>query len=287
MADGLFTKPSKFASLRMVGKNSLMFAPGDLSNSPSINYNNISYESQSLIGNRPMEKQVIREWVWRRMAQGGPRGNPYGGIPPFPGQNKAAERLRRTSLYKESFSVMVPPDRAQLQVRINLLQDRKRLIMATPGLRDGFREIASSGIPPSRWAKAVSSVGVSQYGRKLASTLDEIGGVDLLITGAVAVSLQGDRIGKGTGYFDLEYMILREIGSAGEKTRVIAVVDDLQVFKELTWNERDVSIDLIVTPTKSIPVHHPRPRPKGIDWLSLQPRQLRRMRPLREIRKSR
>lgn len=218
------------------------------------------------------------------MAQGGLHGDPYGRIPPFPGQNKAAERLRRTTLYKENFSVMVPPDRAQLQVRINLLQDRKRLIMATPGLRGGFREIPNSGIPPSRWGKAVSSGGVTRYGRKLASTLGEIGRIDLLVTGAVAVSLQGDRIGKGTGYFDLEYMILREIGSAGEKTPVIAVVDDLQVFKELRWNEKDVSIDLIITPTKSIPVHHPRPRPKGIDWLSLQPRQMKGMRPLRELR---
>ncbi len=221
------------------------------------------------------------------MAQGGLHGNPSGRIPPFRGQNKAAERLRRTTLYRESFSVMVPPDRAQLQVRINLLQDRKRLIMATPGLRDGFREIPSSRISPSVWTRAVSSAGVMRYGRKLASTVREIGQVDLLVTGAVAVSLQGDRIGKGTGYFDLEYMILREIGSAGEKTPVIAVVDDLQVFKEIPWNEKDVSIDLIVTPTTSIPVHHPRPRPKGIDWLSLQPRQTRGMRPLRELSSSR
>ncbi len=233
-----------------------------------------------------MEKQEVREEVWGKMARGDLHGNPYGRIPPFPGQNKAAERLRRTTLYKKSFSVMVPPDRVQLQVRINLLQDRKRLIMATPGLRDGFYEIPNSRIPPSLWAKAVSSVGVTRYGRKLVSTLAEIGRVDLLVTGAVAVSLQGDRIGKGTGYFDLEYMILREIGSAGEKTPVIAVVDDLQVLKELPWNEKDVSIDLIVTPTTYITVHHPRPRPKGIDWLSLQPRQMRGMRPLRELSRS-
>jgi 5-formyltetrahydrofolate cyclo-ligase len=210
-----------------------------------------------------MEKHEIREWVWRRMAQGGLHGNPYGRIPPFPGQNKAAERLRRTTLYKKSFSVMVPPDRA----------------------RDGFREIPSSRISPSLWTKAVSSVGVMRYGRRLASTLREIGRIDLLVTGAVAVSLQGDRIGKGTGYFDLEYMILREIGSVGGKTPVIAVVDDLQVFKELPWNGKDVSIDLIVTPTRSIAVQHPRPRPKGIDWPSLQPRQTRGMRPLWELRR--
>ena len=217
------------------------------------------------------------------MAHEGLHRDPHGRIPPFPGQNKAAERLRRTTLYRKSLTVMVPPDRPQLQVRINLLQDRKRLIMATPGLRDGFYEIPVNQISPSLWAKAVSSSGVTRYGRKLATTVGEIGQVDLLVTGAVAVSLQGDRIGKGTGYFDLEYMILREIGSTGEGTPVIAVVDDLQVFEELPWQEKDVSIDLILTPTTSIPVHHPRPRPKGVDWLSLQGRQMRAMRPLREL----
>ncbi len=217
------------------------------------------------------------------MAHEGVYGDPHGRIPPFSGQNKAAERLRRTTLYKESFSVMVPPDRPQLQVRINLLQDHKRLIMATPGLRDGFYEIPVTQISPSHWARAVSSSGVMRYGRKLATTVGEIGRVNLLVTGAVAVSLQGDRIGKGTGYFDLEYMILRMIGAAGEGTSIIAIVDDLQVFDELPWQEKDVSIDLILTPTTSIPVHHPRPRPRGIDWLSLQPRQMRGMRPLREL----
>ncbi|UCD71495.1 MAG: hypothetical protein JSW70_00480 [Syntrophobacterales bacterium] len=230
---------------------------------------------------------MIREEVWRKIAQEGLHADPYGRIPPFPGQNKAAERLRRTTLYKESLNVMVPPDRPQLQVRINLLQDRKRLIMATPGLRDGFYEIPGGQIPPYLWAKAVSSVGVTRYGRKLSTTLDEIGRVNLMVMGAVAVSLEGDRIGKGTGYFDLEYMILREIGSASEETPIVAVLGDLQIFEELPWGEKDVSIDLIVTPTASIPIRHPRPRPRGIDWPSLQGRQMRRMRPLRELVRAR
>jgi 5-formyltetrahydrofolate cyclo-ligase len=182
---------------------------------------------------------------------------------------------------------MVPPDRPQLQVRINLLQDRKRLIMATPGLRDGFYEIRANRTPPPLWAKAVSSSGVTRYGRRLATTLGEIGPIDLLVTGAVAVSLQGDRIGKGTGYFDLEYMVLREIGSASDETPVVAIVDDPQVFEELPWAQKDVSVDLILTPTKTIPVHHPRPRPGGVDWLALQHRQIRKMRPLWELGKSR
>ena len=231
----------------------------------------------------PMDKQEIRQAVWLKMIQNGLYGDPHGRIPSFPGQNKAAERLRRTTPYKESVTVMVPPDRPQLQVRINLLQDRKRLIMATPRLRDGFFEIRGYGILPPKWGKAVSSIGVTRYGRKLATTLGEIGEIDLLVTGAVAVSLRGDRIGKGTGYFDLEYMILREIGSVREETYIIAIVDDLQIFPDLPWSEKDVSIDLIITPTRSIPTPYRRSRPKGIAWTSLNRRQIRRMRPLWEL----
>ena len=233
--------------------------------------------------NIPMEKQEIREEVWGRMIQTGFYGDPHGRIPPFPGQNKAAEILRRTTPYKESSTVMVPPDRPQLQVRINVLQDRKRLIMASPGLRDGFFEVRGNGILPPRWGKAVSSTGVTRYGRRLATTVGEIGEVDLLVTGAVAVSLRGDRIGKGTGYFDLEYMILREIGSVREEVHVVTIVDDLQVFPDLPWSEKDVSIDLILTPTRSISIPHRRPRPKGIDWTSLNRRQMRGVRPLWEL----
>ncbi|MBW2039748.1 MAG: hypothetical protein JRI46_09145 [Deltaproteobacteria bacterium] len=63
---------------------------------------------------------------------------PHGTIPTFPGQNKAAERLRGLEVYKRARTIMVPPDQAQLQVRVNAVLDSKRLIMATPGLRDGF-----------------------------------------------------------------------------------------------------------------------------------------------------
>lgn len=235
----------------------------------------------------PKEKQAIREEIWRKMAQEGFHADPYGRIPPFPGQNKAAERLRRTSPYKESTTVLVPPDRPQFQVRINLLQDRKRLIMPTPGFQDGFYEIPGNLMAPSLWGKAVSSTGVTRYGRKLPTSFAVIGEVDLMVTGAVAVSRQGDRIGKGTGYFDLEYTILKEIGSVLEEVPIIAVVHDLQVFEELPWDEKDVSIDLIVTPTTTIQVHNPRRRPIGIDWPAIPGRQMRRMRPFRELAGSR
>ena len=83
-------------------------------------------------------KERIRKEIWEVMKARGLSPAPDGTIPTFPGQNRAAERLRRLEVYRRAKTIMVPPDQAQLQVRINALLDGKRLIMATPGLRDGF-----------------------------------------------------------------------------------------------------------------------------------------------------
>jgi len=210
---------------------------------------------------------------------------PYGTIPTFPGQNKAAERLRRLQVYKNARTIMVPPDQAQLQVRINTLLDSKRLIMATPGLRDGFYLFEMGEVKIKNLVMAVRSSGVKKFGKRLATTQRDIGEIDLLITGAVAVGLQGGRIGKGSGYFDLEYMILREIGSVKESTQIVALVDDLQVREEVPMEEKDVSMDFIVTPTRFIKVETDIQRPTKIIWELMDEHSIRRMRPLREVRK--
>ena len=180
---------------------------------------------------------------------------------------------------------MVPPDQAQLQVRINTLLDSKRLIMATPGLRDGFYLFEMGEVKIKNLVMAVRSSGVKKFGKRLATTQRDIGEIDLLITGAVAVGLQGGRIGKGSGYFDLEYMILREIGSVKESTQIVALVDDLQVREEVPMEEKDVSMDFIVTPTRFIKVETDIQRPTKIIWELMDEHSIRRMRPLREVRK--
>lgn len=95
--------------------------------------------------------------------------------------------------------------------------------MATPGLEEGFYEV-SGNVFKRLWEHAIRSSGIIRYGKKLHTSYEDIGRVDLLITGAVAVSGLGERIGKGTGYFDWEYQILCEIGSVNETTPVVTVV---------------------------------------------------------------
>jgi len=228
----------------------------------------------------PSLKATLREEIW------GASPAAEGTIPTFPGQNKAAERLRGLAIYQRAGTIMVPPDQAQLQVRVNAIMDGKRLIMATPGLRDGFYLLHKGAIKTRDWQQAARSSGVRRFGKRLNTTHKEIGIIDLMATGAVAVDLQGGRIGKGSGYFDLEYMILREIGSVNEQTPICALVDDLQVREHVPMEEKDVAVDFISTPTRAITIEKRLVRPSQIPWDLLPEKALKGMRPLKELRKS-
>ncbi|OGP52954.1 MAG: hypothetical protein A2Y65_05260 [Deltaproteobacteria bacterium RBG_13_52_11] len=233
----------------------------------------------------PIIKASIREETWGEMDAKGLSFAPQGTIPTFPGQNKAAERLRGLEIYQRARTIMVPPDQAQLQVRVNALSDGKRLIMATPGLRDGFYLLEKKGIKVKDWKRASRSSGVRRFGKSLSTARQEIGAIDLLATGAVAVDLQGGRIGKGSGYFDLEYMILREIGSINERTPVVALVDDLQVREVVPMEEKDVTVDFIVTPSRVITIERTLERPSQVSWTLLDEKTIKGMRPLKELRR--
>jgi 5-formyltetrahydrofolate cyclo-ligase len=222
-------------------------------------------------------KASIREKVWEKLGF-------HGLIPPFEGAGKAAERLRGLPEYKSAKRVMVPPDQAQLQVRINALMDGKELIMASPGLREGFFLVRKDMIKVPLWPKALRGSNIAFYGKPL--SLKEIGEIDLLITGAVAVGLNGGRLGKGKGYFDLEYQILREIGAVKEDVPIVAHVDDSQVFDEVPLEEGDVSVNVIVTPTRVLRVNAPLWRPQGIKWDRIPSKLIKRMKLLWELSRS-
>jgi 5-formyltetrahydrofolate cyclo-ligase len=222
-------------------------------------------------------KASIREKVWEKLGF-------HGLIPPFEGAGKAAERLRGLPEYKSAKRVMVPPDQAQLQVRINALMDGKELIMASPGLREGFFLVRKDMIKVPLWPKALRGSNIAFYGKPL--SLKEIGEIDLLITGAVAVGLNGGRLGKGKGYFDLEYQILREIGAVKEDVPIVAHVDDSQVFVEVPLEEGDVSVNVIVTPTRVLRVNAPLWRPQGIKWDRIPSKLIKRMKVLWELSRS-
>jgi len=74
--------------------------------------------------------------------------------------------------------------------------------------------------------------------------------VDLFVAGSVTVSPNGGRLGKGTGYSDQEYALLKDSGALSPETLVVTTVHDVQIVENISSQEWDVPVNIIVTPTK-------------------------------------
>jgi 5-formyltetrahydrofolate cyclo-ligase len=97
-----------------------------------------------------------------------------------------------------------------------------------------------------------------------------------VLTGSVAVNLNGARVGKGGGFSDLEYGILIDAGKIDEHTVIATTVHPIQILREnLQVTSHDLPVDLIATPRAVIEVDGAYSRPRGILWDHLQPPQIR------------
>lgn len=153
----------------------------------------------------------------------------YNRIPNIVGADAAASKLQELPEYKDVQCVEVNPDKAQEIVRRVILEDKKKLYVPVPRLKDGFlKHIAvPESSPKSVIVKAVNRKGLEFKGT-IINVTDKVQ-IDMLIIGSVAVSKNGYRIGKGKGYADLEYAILLEMGAITENTLIITTVHDCQV----------------------------------------------------------
>jgi 5-formyltetrahydrofolate cyclo-ligase len=103
-------------------------------------------------------------------------------------------------------------------------------------------------------------------------TPKELGHIDLVVVGSVAVNATGARVGKGGGYSDLEFALARELGAVTASTPVLTTVHGFQVTKAtIPMMDHDVPVDLIVTPERIIRTPQAFAKPRGIHWPRLKP----------------
>ncbi|MDQ7801444.1 MAG: 5-formyltetrahydrofolate cyclo-ligase [Armatimonadota bacterium] len=210
-------------------------------------------------------KQAVRERVWRLLADRGVARFPgaWGRIPNFQGAEEAAQRLASTEEWRRARVVKANPDRPQLPVRTRALAEGKLLYVAVPRLAkpEPFVCVDPARLR-SRPRDAASIRGAFRHGRPVG--LAEMVRVDLVVCGSVAVNRQGARVGKGGGYSDLEFGLLREFGLVDDETVVATTVHPLQILTDdLPETEHDFRVDLIVTPEEVLRTPAG-PRPPGI-----------------------
>jgi 5-formyltetrahydrofolate cyclo-ligase len=227
-------------------------------------------------------KQAIRLEVWRRLDAEGISTFPRpvrGRIPNVKGADQAAERLAHTPEWRAAKVVKVNPDAPQRPVRYRALKEGKTLLMPTPRLRDNFVLVRTD----KAW-EASSIKGAFALGTLVA--LDDVPRIDLLVFGSVAVSPDGDRVGKGEGYAELEFAVLRQTGRVPEDVPIATTVHDAQVVEAIPREAFDVTLDLICTPTRTIRPQNRGPRPPGVLWDQLGEERLGEMPILQALRAS-
>jgi 5-formyltetrahydrofolate cyclo-ligase len=104
-----------------------------------------------------------------------------------------------------------------------------------------------------------------------------------IVCGSVAVTLDGRRCGKGEGYSDLEFAILRELGHP--PVPVATTVHDLQVVASVPQDPTDQPLSVITTTTQVISIKRPSAAPTGIDWMRLSAEDLEEMPILAELKR--
>lgn len=245
-------------------------------------------------------KWAIRRKIWDHLEDNNlvnaPRPCHYR-IPNFEGAAAANDKLASLDVFKKAKTVKVNPDKPQEQARFLVLeaekdlillnQSQKSLLVPTPEVRTG---LLNRVIPPADSNKeqlrhCCTSQGVKENSKEVGPE-DKKVQIDLVIVGSVAVSRNGHRIGKGKGFADLEYAMLRTMGAIDEKTLVVTTVHDSQVvdIADELVEEHDLTVDFILTPTELIETKCTRTKPTGVIWGHLDTTKFYQIPVLRQLR---
>ena len=196
-------------------------------------------------------KRLLREEMWRKLEAERVARFPlpcFGHVPNFEGSEKAAQNVRLLTEWKEAKAVFVNPDFAQQKVREYALLDRKLLVMASPKLEHGYIVVDPAKVRGSE-SHASTIRGAFSLGKIV--DLQQMPRPDLMVEGSVAVDLDGNRLGKGGGYGDVEIRTLKtEFGSLP----VVTTVHETQVVQNVPAEEKDEKVSIIVTPNRVIRV---------------------------------
>ncbi len=227
-------------------------------------------------------KQATRQHVWDLLENEGIAAFPFpphGRIPNFTGASIAADRLLGIAEFASVGQIKVNPDAPQRPVRAKALRRGITVYVPTPRLRGGFKRLDPEAIPSESFRKAASLSGMDEWADEV--PVRDLPAMDAIVCGSVAVDRRGHRCGKGEGYSDIEYAILRELGHP--PAPVFTTVHDAQIVDAIPRDDNDLPLTTIVTPTQTLSIASPPPPPDRIDWSQLTEEDLEEMPILKEL----
>lgn len=222
-------------------------------------------------------KHAVRSRAWAALRAAGAARFPgvEGRIPNFVGAEAAAAAWAAHPWFAAARAFKVNPDSPARPLRAAILRSERLLVVATPRLTaaEPFFVLDPARIPPSAWWEASSQAGAARWGVPCAA--DALPPIDFIAIGAVALSPDGARVGKGGGFAELEWALLHEHAKVGPGTRVVSLAHPAQVCApgEIPMDSHDLPLDAYALPTGVVEVAAPLPRPAGVDPARLQPGQ--------------
>jgi 5-formyltetrahydrofolate cyclo-ligase len=189
-------------------------------------------------------------------------------VPDFDGRERCDQAIARLGAFADARTVFIAPDNSLEVLRAAAIADGKRVLVPTFGLRRGMVLVDGSGVAPADRSLAATLDGLERFGRHLdLAGLERLGQVDVLLTGAVAVTRRGLHFGGGQGYLDLEWGLLRQLGLVSAATPVIASVHGCQIIDaDLAPAPHDAVVDAVVTPDETLRCVPALPKPAGLLW---------------------
>ncbi len=190
-------------------------------------------------------------------------------ITDFRQSDVANSRLIALPEWKNAKRIFITPDNSTRFLREVAIREEKEVIMTTYGIRRGSVLVTRDMVPDGQEEYASTLVGMEKFGQPLPSItdLEATGSVDLMVTGALAVSsVHGGRAGKGAGWFDAEWGIWSTLKLITMQTPIFCPVADVQVVSEaFTLDDWDSRITHLATPSRLIRIAVEQ-QPSGILW---------------------
>tara|TARA_B100000686_G_C16767590_1_gene962846 strand:- start:1352 stop:2077 length:726 start_codon:yes stop_codon:yes gene_type:complete len=228
-------------------------------------------------------KQEAREAIWDCLKENRLAAFPFpphGRIPNFVGAKEAALRVFDEPEWRDAKIIKVNPDSPQKYVRAEALRRNIIVYVPTPRLQNGFLRLDPKFIPADAITDASHMARCDLWAQPV--PLKELPQVDAIVTGSVTVTKSGKRAGKGAGYSDIEFAILRELGHS--PVPVATTVNDVQIVESFPIESNDLTLAVIATPTQTIRVPNPLQTPSQIEWEKLTIQNLEDMPILAELK---
>jgi 5-formyltetrahydrofolate cyclo-ligase len=196
---------------------------------------------------------------------------------------KAAEKLRSMREYRDAATVFATPEESLHQARINCLVDGKGLVMPGPSIRKGFFLLPAHSVSFQNLSAAATYKGLEKHGQLLKNDAIEKLSLGLLLTGSLAVDLEGGRIGDGKGFFDLCCAIFQELGALEQNWTALTFIREEQISLDLLPQDKwDIKMSGAVTPYRMHVFNPPCLKPE-IYWDELPRPRLKKIEPLWKI----